>query len=229
MKKQMFLLTAGLMMLCSTLVSADMTSDYREAKELFYNKKDYASCWQFARAAYRYGEYLVTSSEKQKAIFTEAKDAALKAVEASPQRPEAHYWLGVCYGAWAEANGPLNSLQYAKPIAEEMTKTISIEPKFNSGSPYMVRGRVYHKAPGWPLSVGDAVKADEDFKDALSVGPNNRKAYRFYADFLVANGRKKEAAAVIEKGLAIAYDNNDPLVEDREISLLKELKGKAGK
>lgn len=87
----------------------------------------------------------------------------------------------------------------------------------------MVRGRVYARAPGWPISVGDSTKAETDLKKALHYGPTNRKAYRFYAEYLLAQGRTAEAKTIINQGLAIGYNPAEALPETREIELLKKL------
>lgn len=217
MKKILFVLLC----LLSFVLAIDPEQEYFKLKK--QGLADYPGLWQFAKAAYYYGEYSVVNSEQKKIIFTESKEAALKAVTLEPQRPEGHYWLGVAYGAWAEANGVLNSLQLAGTIAEEMTKVLALDPTYHNGSAYMVRGRVYAKAPGWPLSVGDSSKAEADLKQALKYGPVNRKAYRFYAEYLLANGRQAEAATIIKQGLSIAYNKDEALSETAELTRLKAL------
>ncbi len=112
--------------------SASFEQDYASLKN--QAKGDYASLWQFAKAAYYYGEYDLINGEQKKLVFTEAKEAALQAVVVNDKSPEGHYWLGVAYGAWAEVNGVLNSLQLAGTIAEEMTKVIAIDPSYHNGS-----------------------------------------------------------------------------------------------
>jgi hypothetical protein len=222
MKKTFVLLSLLLLTLC---LSAPGFGSYRDDYLTLKPKQnvDYASAWQFAKAAFYYGEYIVTDNEQKKTVFSEAKDAGLQAVAKAPNKPEGHYWLGVAYGAWAEANGILNSLQYAGTISDEMSKSISLDPLYHHGSAYMVRGRVYAKAPGWPLSIGDGTKAEADYKQSLAYGPENRKAYRFYAEYLLANGRNAEAKEMIKKGLGLKYKKAEALVEDLEIATLQKL------
>ena len=217
MKKMLFILFS----ITALSFAATYEQDYVRLKT--QASGDYARLWQYARAAYYYGEYEITNEDQKKVIFTEAKESALQAVTLEDKKPEGHYWLGVAYGAWAEANGILNSLQLAGTIAEEMTKVLAIDPTYNNGSAFMVRGRVYAKAPGWPLSVGDGSKAEADFKQALKYGPVNRKAYRFYAEYLLANGRTTEATTIIKRGLAVGYNADEGIPEKTEITKLKSL------
>lgn len=205
--------------------SLGFATDYKQ--EYFRLKQipsgDYATLWKFAKAAYYYGEYELTNEDQKKLVFTEAKEAALRAVTLSDKQPEGHYWLGVAYGAWAEANGPLNSLQLAGSIVDEMNKVITLDPSYHKGSAFMVRGRVYAKAPGWPLSVGDSTKAEADFKKALQYGPQNRKAYRFYAEYLIANGRNAEAQTIARQGLSIPVNTTEPIPDKKEIEILTKI------
>lgn len=196
---------------------------YQYYKKQYVQQKNYASAWQYARAAHFYADNFVADSDQKKNIFTEGKDAALEATKLSPDKPDGHYWLGANYGSWAEVNGILESLNYADDIAEEMTKVIKLDPAYKNGLPYAIRAKVYYKAPGWPLSVGDPKKAEEDFISAIKLAKGkNRKVYRFYAEYLISKDKQK-ALKITEEGLVIPYDNSDSVIEDKENSLLKEL------
>ncbi len=196
--------------------------EYYESE--FQKKKTYESAWKFSRAARFYAHYFVKDIEAKKKIFEKAKDVALEATKVDPLKPEGHYYLGVAYGSWAEANGVLQSLAYAQPIVDEMTKVIQIDPDFREGAAYMVRGRVYHKAPGWPISIGDKEKAKNDFEKAIKY--QNRAAFRYYAEFLIDQGQKEKAKEIIQKGLSLPFNEEDKIVEEDEIAKLKELEKK---
>ncbi len=190
-------------------------------KAEYLSKKDYDSAWKFSAVARFFGNYFVKGVEEKKKIFEEAKDTALFATKENPKGVEGHYYLGVAYGSWAEVTGVMNSLFLAGPIIDEMTKVISLDPKFRNGSAYAIRGRVYHKAPGWPVSVGDKSKAQKDFEEAVKYG--NRMSYRFYAEFLISIGDKKKAREIIEKGLSLPFNDSEPVVDENEIKHLKKL------
>jgi tetratricopeptide (TPR) repeat protein len=194
---------------------------YDYYKSEYLSKKDYDSAWKFSAVARFFGNYFVKVVEEKKKIFEEAKDAALFATKVNPGGVEGHYYLGVAYGSWAEATGIMNSLFLAGPIVDEMTKVISLDPKFRDGAAYAVRGRVYHKAPGWPVSVGDKNKAKKDFEEAIKY--NNRMSYRFYAEFLIDIGDKKKAKEIVEKGLSLPFNDSEPIADEDEMRILKKL------
>jgi len=197
---------------------------YETLKALVAQKADsYEVAWKFARAAYHYAENFVKDKNQRKVIFTEGKESAEKATKLNPNAPEGWYWLGVCLGSWGEANGIMQSLGAVKPIMNAIARGMAINPNWDNGAFYNLRGRVYHRAPAG-ISVGDKQKAEADYKQALSLNPNNRTAYRFYAELLLDLGRKEEAATMIEKGLAIPYDASNKVSEDKEIALLQALK-----
>jgi tetratricopeptide (TPR) repeat protein len=194
---------------------------YETYKSGYLSKKNYESAWEFAAIARFFGNYFVKDVEAKKKIFEEAKDAALFATKVNANGVEGHYYLGVAYGSWAEATGIMNSLFLAGPIVDEMTKVINLDPKFRNGSAYAVRARVYQKAPGWPVSIGDREKAQKDFEEAIKY--DNRMSYRFYAEFLMGIGEKEEARKIAEKGLNLPPNELEPVADEDEMEILKKL------
>ncbi len=199
-------------------------ASYEYYKQQFNNEKNYENAWKFSRAAHFYADNFIKIEDQKKKVFTEGKEAAENATNMEPDKPEGHYYLGICLGSWAEANGILNSLFTAPSILREAKKTIKIEPSFENGSAYMLSARVYHKAPAI-ISVGDKDKAQKDYEKAIEYGPGNRVAFRFYAEFLM-DFDKKKAKEIILKGLDIPLDESNKYSEENEIQLLKELQTK---
>ncbi len=189
------------------------------------NQNDYEVLWKIARISHYYADNFVKDREEKKKILDLGKIAAEKATALKPDAPEGWYWLAVCLGSWGEVNGVMQSLSAIKPIMDACNKGIKISEKFSGGNFYMVRGRVYHKAPS-VISVGDTKKAIADYEKAISINPNNRTAYRFYAELLIEQNNKEKAKEMIEKGLLIPLNNEDILIENKEIKILKSLKEK---
>ncbi len=194
---------------------------YEYYKQQYNNEKNYENAWKFARAAHFYADNFLTNAASKKVIFTEGKLAAESATNLDPQKVEGHYYLGICLGSWAEANGILDSLAAADLILREATKVITIDPSYEDGAGYALRGRVYQEAPGF-ISVGDMKKAREDYEKAIEIGHKNRTAFRFYAEMLMDSDKKK-AKDMITRGLDIPFDESNSYEENDEIKLLKEL------
>ncbi|MGB9621006.1 MAG: tetratricopeptide repeat protein [Brevinematia bacterium] len=206
---------------------ADAKSMYEKYKNLFNNdKNNYEYAYKYCAFARFYGFYFLKEKSEREKVFEEAKNAGEVAVKLSPNSPEGHYFLGVAYGSWAEEKGVMNSLFLAEPIVDEMTKVIKIDPSFRNGSAYMVRGRVYQKAPGWPISIGDKQKAQEDFEKAITY--TNRQAYRYYAEFLIDQNQKEKGLEIIEKGLSLP-PGEEKIVDEYEIKMLSILRDKIKK
>jgi tetratricopeptide (TPR) repeat protein len=198
---------------------------YETLRSAYQSNPTYENAWQFARAAHYYASVIIDDAdkEKQKAVFTEGKDAATKAMELNPNGVEGYYYFAICLGSWAETNGIMSSLFAVKPMLEAIEKAIAINPAFEDASPLMTRGRLYQKAPGRPISIGDKKKSQADYEEAIRLGPENRVAFRFYAEFLIDLKDKAKAAEIIRRGLAIPFDNNNAPQENLEIAKLKEL------
>ena len=67
-----------------------------------------------------------------------------------------------------------------------------------------IRGNIFAKAPGWPLSVGSSKKARADFEAALAAQPDNILALQGYGEFLAEEGETDKARAQFEKALTLA-------------------------
>lgn len=199
---------------------------YITLKEEFNkNPENFEVAWKLARSAHFYADNFIKENEEKKAILDNGKKAAEKATIIAPDKPEGWYWLAVCLGSWGEANGIMQSLFAVKPIIDACNKGIKISPDFEDGNFFMVRGRVYHKAPA-VISVGDTKKAIDDYEKALKLNQNNRTAYRFYTELLLEQNQKEKAKELIEKGFSIPIDEKNIVVENKEIKILNNLKEK---
>ncbi|MCX7821387.1 MAG: tetratricopeptide repeat protein [Brevinematales bacterium] len=195
-----------------------LSNDYKT------NSNSYDLNWQLSAMTYFYGDYYVNDNETKKKVFETAMNFGKRAVELNPKGPDGHYWLGIAYAKWSEANGILSSLFYADDVLDEMTKTIEIQSDFLWGLALAVRSRVYSVAPPWPISVGDRKKAYIDIHQALKYGPRYRLNHKFYAEILIDDGRINEAEKVIENALAFPVDKRIPLEEEKTIKELNDLK-----
>lgn len=200
-------------------------ANYDFCKEEYSKARNYETAWKLARAAEFYGDNYSTNMAMKLGLFTEGKNLSETATNLAPDKVEGHYYLAVCLGLWGEANGIFQSLFAVPGILGEATKTIEIDPAYKDAGGYMIRARLYQKAPGG-ISVGDVKKSQEDYEMVLKLAPKNRTACRFYAELLLDTGQKARAKEVIEKGLAIPLDATDAIIETKETGILKELQKK---
>jgi len=90
-----------------------------------------------------------------------------------------------------------------------------------------VLGRIYFKAPAWPISVGDKKKSLQHLETAVRLAPENSTNHLYLAETWLAMGRKEEARTELEKVLQDGQHAFTPsrLEEDRREArrLLKEM------
>ncbi len=190
------------------------------SNEISLDSNKYELFWECSALWYTEGQLYATNRESKKYCFSNVKDNALIAVKLNPSGPEGHYWLGVGYGLWSEANGILDSLFYAGDILNEMTAVIELQPDFFHGEAWAIRAKVYDYAPGWPISIGDKTKAYEDLKMAMKYGSNYRFILQTDVEILMNDGKYKEAREAAEKALTLPYDSRIPKEEDQGIAAL---------
>ncbi|MFN3411779.1 MAG: TRAP transporter TatT component family protein [Exilispira sp.] len=192
---------------------------YEYYKKLYKeNPNSYEAAWKYARAIHFYTNEFINDNKIKKENFTEGKNVAENATKLNPNGVEGYYYFAVCLGSWGEVNGILASLSSVGPMEKAATKAAEIDPSFNKGAPYMLLGRLYQKVPG-----KSKTKCKEYYELSLKYGPTGRVNYRFYAEFLIEQKDYVKAREIIQRGLAIPFDEEDRLIEEKEIKILKEL------
>ena len=115
-----------------------------------------------------------------------------KGVAANEDSLESNFWLAVNYGSFGNGKGIMKSLELIKPIKKCLEKCLEIEEGYFYGGPYRVLGRLYHKAPGFPFSIGDNKKAIEYLEKAVEFGPKFFLNHIFIAEaYLTARDKQK--------------------------------------
>lgn len=199
--------------------AAGAKAAYEYYKKLYeQNPNSYEAAWKYARAVHFYTNEFVTDNKTKKELFTDGKNAAENATKLNPNGVEGYYYFAVCLGSWGEVNGILASLSAVPPMEKAATKAAEIDPRFAKGAPYMLLGRLYQKVPG-----KSKAKCREFYELSLQYGPNGRVNHRFYAEFLIEQKEFAKAREIIQKGLAIPFDEEDKLIEEKEIKILNEL------
>ncbi len=173
-----------------------------------------------------------TPEKQQEKQYEGLAAKARKVSEANPGRAEPLVWEGIILSSWAGAKGGLGALSLAKQARNRYEEAIRIQPDVLDGSAYNSLGVLYYKVPGWPIGFGDHKKAAELLQKALSINPNGIDPNFFYGEYLLEEGKAREAAAYLERAL------NAPPRPGREIAdtgrreearkLLDEARRKAG-
>src|SRR5476651_287105 len=153
---------------------------------------------EWARIQYQLpAEKRVESFEKlalQAAAFTQER----------PSAAEAWIWSGIVTSSWAGAQGGLGALSKVKAAKADLEKALVLDPNALQGSAYTSLAALYDRVPGWPISFGDADKAEQLLKQALLLNPTGIDSLYFWGDHLYRQKRYGEARDALQKALLAA-------------------------
>jgi tetratricopeptide (TPR) repeat protein len=175
-------------------------------------EKDSTCDWAFGLISEIYywtGEF--AEPEDKLFNFEHGVNYGEKGVEANENSLEANFWLSVNYGSFGSEKGIMKSLELIKPIKKHAEKVIEIDESYFYGGPWRVLGRLYHKAPGFPFSVGDTKKGIECLEKALEFGPKFYLNHLFIAEAYQSASDKQKAREHLE------WIINAPLNKNHEI------------
>lgn len=141
---------------------------YREAREQFSrNTNDIQIAWQFGRACFDWAE-LPRPDAQREAIALEGIAVCRRALVLDPKSAPAHYYLAFNLGQLARTK-LLGALNLVNDMERELLAAIELDPKFDHAGPHRSLGRLYLEAPGWPLSIGNKVKARFHLEKAVEL------------------------------------------------------------
>jgi tetratricopeptide (TPR) repeat protein len=184
--------------------------------ELFELVETDSECaWAYGLLAeinYWFGE---NSTDDRMAFFEEGVECGKTGIEIDADSVEANFWLAVNYGAFGQEKGIMQSLALVSPIKELAEKVITLDETYFYGGAWRVLGRLYHKAPGFPFSIGNTKKSIECLERAVELGPRFFLNRLFLAEVYISNRDKSKAREQLEWILA-APPNKNHEIEDEE-------------
>ncbi len=145
---------------------------------------------------YWLGEY--ADDEDKLAFFDEGVECGKSGIEINEDSLEANFWLSVNYGSYGQEKGIMQSLTLITPIKNAAERAIDLDESYFYGGPWRVLGRLYHKAPGFPFSIGSTKKAVECLEKAVELGPKFYLNRLFLAEAYISNRDKNKAREHLE-------------------------------
>jgi len=191
-------------------------------------EKDPSCGWAYGLISEIYywtGEY--SDAEDKLFNFEQGVSYGEKGVEADENSLEANFWLAVNYGNFGQEKGIMKSLELVKPVKMHCERVLEIDGSYFYGGPWRVLGRLYHKAPGFPFSIGDTKKSLECFEKALEFGPKFYLNHLFIAE-LYQSLRDKDKARehlewIIKAPLNKNHEREDQSYKEQAQALLDKL------
>lgn len=201
-------------------------------KAVAANPNDLEARWKLLRS-YRFkGQYVASSTDDKKKIYSDAKkagddafvvlDRALRAkgvasitkdpekkvadaARAVPGATELFLWDSINWGEWALVYGKMAAAREgaADRIRREATIAYLADPKIEGGSPARVLGRLHDQTPHIPFILG---------------WPSSKEAVRFLNESLKIDPTNK----ITRTFLAEAMVNNNSDSKPQAIQMLKE-------
>src|SRR5262249_15805042 len=149
-----------------------------------------------AEINYWFGES--AEAEDKLAFFDEGVQCGEAGIGIDEDSTEANFWLAVNYGAFGQEKGIMQSLALIKPIKERAEKVIKLNENYFYGGAWRVLGRLYHKAPGFPISIGSTKKGIECLEKAVDLGPKFFLNRLFLAEAYLSNREREKAREQLE-------------------------------
>ena len=143
--------------------------------------------------------------------FTALVDHATSFGKANATRAEAVAWEGIVLSTYAGEVSAMSAMKYAKAARDALERAEKLDPTALSGGIYASLGALYSKVPGGFIGFGDDKLAEQYFKKALAIDPDNIDNNYFYGEFLVDQGQYAQARTVLEHALAA------PAMPDRPV------------
>ena len=198
MKK--ILITSLFFMLCSHSLFAAKDSDNMLAALHSLQQ-------QWALANYE------TAEDNLDKTFATLTQTAQDFVSQYPDHAEPLVWNAIIVSSDAGKTGGLGALGKVKEARKLLLKAEKINPLVLNGSIYTSLGSLYYQVPGWPIGFGDDEQAEKYLQKALTMNPEGIDSNYFYGDFLLEEGKYKEANEYLNKALKAPARPQRPLAD----------------
>jgi tetratricopeptide (TPR) repeat protein len=147
------------------------TRQYHEARTAHRAEPDnVALAWQFGRAAFDLAEVAYNKQERE-TLAREGIDACRAAIALEPDLAVAHYYLGMNLGQLARVY-MLRGLRIISEMEQAFLKARALDPRVDHGGADRNLGLLYHRAPGWPISMGNKPKGRQHLERAVKLSPD---------------------------------------------------------
>jgi hypothetical protein len=179
---------------------------------------------ELARLGFILGEWRENGDRRN--YYEKGRDYAELLCLEHPLKVEGHYWLALILAGLAEMSRVRRALLLVPVIVNKLEIATRLDGTYNQAAPHRTLGRLYFRAPPWPLSVGDLQKSVFHLRLAVKLAPENSTNYLYLAETLLEMGQTGKACRELERvGQATTNAQGaSGLNEDRQeaLRLLKE-------
>ena len=153
---------------------------------------------KLSNAYFYVGLFAEEGSSARKDAFEKGVEYGKEAITLNPDALYGNFWYASNLGYLGMIQGVLASLGSIDPFRKSMEIVVKANENFFLAGPHRALGRLYHQAPGWPISIGNKNKAAEHLERAVELCPTFFANRLYLAEFYVDMGKKKEAREHLE-------------------------------
>jgi tetratricopeptide (TPR) repeat protein len=150
---------------------------------------NYQWLWRVARACYFVGDG--AGRDDKLRLFDRGIEVGQRAISLQPESVEAHFWLAVNYGGYAEQKGAFKALRMVKKIRAEMEAVLRLNDRYHEASAYHALGEMDRQLPR--IFGGDLQRAITRLEQGVKLAPDNMQMKFVLAQSYKDAGRKEDA------------------------------------
>lgn len=211
--KRMMPLAIFLAFLALVPVFADKQAELKEQFEAAVKlasaaPQDYVLNWEAARAARKYGDYMVVEEvpgwkDTARNAVKEGMKYGEVAFKLNPTGIEGWYWYGLCVGTYSDCVSIIKALAEGLKGKTQMSfeNAYKFDKLYDNGGPMLSLGRFWQVLPG--IAGQDRKKAEQLFNEYVTLlGANadaNPNAWYYRGQLYKDTGRAAEAKADLQK------------------------------
>jgi len=148
---------------------------------------------KLSHAFYYKGRFTPEGDPSREKLFEQGMTYGRESVTLNPRTVYGNYWYAANMGSWGMCRGIMASLKSIDEMRKAMEIVLKENERFFFAGPHRVLGRLYHQAPGWPISIGKKTKAAEHLERAVELAPSFFHNRLFLAEFYLDVGKKEKA------------------------------------
>src|SRR5574341_287034 len=168
---------------------------------LEFDPKNLQAMIFLSRVWLTYGYTKAPNDEEKIRVFKNGMDVAKKAIQLSPNNPDAHFFYVANLGSWGASHGVLKSLFFLFVIRREVERILELDPDHIYG--LGMTGLLYYTLPSF--SGGDLHISEIYLRRALRLDPNLTILKIHLAKTLMKQDKYDEATIMLKE--VIEEDN----------------------
>ena len=151
--------------------------------------------------------------KKQELYYEHGTNYGKEAITMNPKAIYGNFWYASNAGMLGMCRGIMTSLASIDPFRKSMEIVLKENENFYFGGPHRALGRLYHQAPGWPISIGNKSKATEHLERAVQLAPDFFNNRVYLSELYIDIGKKDKAKEHLD-WLAKQEPKPDHAIED---------------